>query len=118
MSQPRIAKSLYRIAKTFPPGDDEYQTAQDRLGELGEHIPEAVRRSWDALSAYDTEAGARKRVKAARKGRRPLGDLIVRYDIPEGSGLTYEPSLGPGHYDIRGDVEELKRYLSDDYTEV
>lgn len=39
---------------------------------------------------------------------------IVCYDIPDGCGVTYQPSGEPGHYDIRGDFEELKRYLTED----
>jgi hypothetical protein len=46
-----------------------------------------------------------------------LGSVSARYvvcfDIPAHCGVTYEPSGPPGHFDIRGDLEELKRYLSD-----
>ena len=42
-----------------------------------------------------------------------LGNMIVRYDIPDGSGITWEQSGEPGHYDLRGDAEELKHYLAD-----
>jgi hypothetical protein len=121
VSEPRIAISLYRIAKTYPPGDAEVLTAQERYGAPGEHIPEDVRRTWDALSAYDSEERAVKKIEVARSAKRRgrwLGDLVVRYDIPEGSGIRFNPSLGPGHYDIRGDVEELKRYLAADYAVV
>lgn len=38
---------------------------------------------------------------------------VVCYDIPDGCGVTYEPSGEPGHYDIRGNMEEMKRYLTD-----
>ena len=38
---------------------------------------------------------------------------VVAFDIPDDCGVTYEPSGPPGHFDIRGDMEELKRYLSD-----
>ena len=88
MNQPRIVKSFYRVAKTFPPGDEEYLTAQQRRGDPGENVPEHIRASWDAVSAYDTEDGARRKARAARKSRRPLGDLIVRFDIPEGAKIT------------------------------
>lgn len=42
---------------------------------------------------------------------------IVRYDIPEGSGVECEPSIEPGHYDIRGDIEQLKLCLAKDFKE-
>ena len=115
MSRPRIVKSFYRIARTYPPGDDEYLTAQQRYGDPAPNANEAMRRSWTGLSAYDSEEGARAKAKRL-KGK--LGGLIVRYDIPEGAGITWDPSFGAGHHDIRGDVEELKRYLSDDVVDV
>jgi hypothetical protein len=42
-----------------------------------------------------------------------LGNHIVRYDIPDGSGITWEQSGEPGHFDVRGDKEELKGDLAD-----
>ena len=48
-----------------------------------------------------------------------LGTLIVRYDIPEGAGIAWEKSgKVPHHYDLFGDREGLKRYLSDKVTRV
>ena len=38
---------------------------------------------------------------------------VVCFDIPEDCGVTYEPAGESGHFDIRGDLEELKRYLTD-----
>lgn len=51
---------------------------------------------------------------AARNATRDLGKFIVRYDIPAGSGIsaTATPNITPGHYDLRGDMDELKRYLA------
>lgn len=40
---------------------------------------------------------------------------IVRYDIPEGSGVPYEPTPPPGHYDIRGNLDELRSCLVPDF---
>ena len=39
---------------------------------------------------------------------------IVSYDIPDDGGVAYEPSGPDGHYDIRGNFEELKHYLTAD----
>lgn len=39
--------------------------------------------------------------------------IIVRYDIPEAAAITWEPSGEAGHYDLRGDKEELKRSLTE-----
>ena len=48
------------------------------------------------------------------RGRR--GNLIVRYDIPEGRGVTWEQGRrDPHHYDLYGDRDELRRYLVLDF---
>lgn len=72
-----------------------------------------MRGSWDALSAWDTLEAA-----VAFAGLMSSARCVVWYDIPENSGVTYEPSGVPGHFDIRGDFEELKRYLSSDKMEL
>lgn len=108
-------RSFYRIAKVYPPGEDEYLTARQR----GRLLPVAATgelvRSWDGLSAYDSEEGARQQAKRLR-GR--LGWLVVRYDVPARSEIVWEKSLGPGHYDLFGDPVELRRYLSDAVVDV
>jgi hypothetical protein len=108
-------KSIYRIARTFPPGDDEYLTARQRYGSPAPQSSDAVKRSWDGLSAYDSLDRARRKAKQL-KGR--FGSLIVRYDIPEGSGITWEASFGGGHHDLFGNVAELKHFLTDEVTAV
>lgn len=110
MSAQRIIASFYRVAKAYPPGDDEYRTARDK----GLHPPDELtatelRAFNDGYSFYDSEDGARGQAKK-RKGK--LGTYIVRYDIPEGSGIEWEKTLGPGHYTLFGSKEELKRYLA------
>jgi len=101
--------SFYRVAKRYPPGDREYLTPQDKFGDPPDHETPERMASWDGLSAYDTEDGAR------RAGRQftHLGNVIVRYDIPEGAGITWTPSMAPGHVDLRGDKEALKGFLTD-----
>src|SRR5215213_12018599 len=49
--------------------------------------------------------------------------FVVSFDIPEvcfgaqdACGITCEPSGEPGHFDIRGDMEELKRYRTSGLT--
>jgi len=106
--------SFYRVAKRFPPGDREYETRQERQGDPPADLPDEVKRSWDALSMFDSEEGARR---AAERWPH-LGRRIVRYDIPEGAGIAWEQSGLPGHYDVRGDKEVLKRCLADFVAEV
>jgi hypothetical protein len=69
--------------------------------------------SWDALSAWDTLEAASVASRNMRSAR-----FIVWYDIPEHCGVTFEPSGSPGHFDLRGDFEELKQYLSADMVEL
>ncbi len=102
-------RSFYRVAKRHPPDDREYRTPQDKHGDPPANKPDEEKRSWDGLSSFDSEEGAR----AAGQQFTHLGSLIVRYDIPEGAGITWTPSMEPGHYDLRGDKEVLKRYLTD-----
>jgi hypothetical protein len=61
-------------------------------------------------SAFDTAEAA---VQLAKRMRVKLGRVIVRYDIPEGVGITWElvpGDEGTGHFDLFGDKEVLKRY--------
>jgi hypothetical protein len=92
-------KRLYRAAERYPPAVRGRQLPPD--------ASEETRRSWDALSAWDTleavMAVARKSVSAR---------YVVWFDIPDGCGVTCEPSGEPGHFDIRGDLQGLKRYLA------
>ena len=46
----------------------------------------------------------------ARRFKR-LGRYISRYDVPEGIELTWRQTIEPGHYDLRGDKEALRRCL-------
>jgi len=106
-------RTFYRVARTCPPGNDDYTTASERRGGAPPppYVPPERHRSWyDGLSAYDTIAVARA---CAIRNRGKLGSWIVRYDIPEGRGITWELFPGDeedGHYDLFGDREELKSY--------
>jgi hypothetical protein len=115
MSDSQRIRSFYRVAKTYPPGDTEYLTARERRGDPPAGASEELQRSYDGLSAFDSSEGARA-LALRLKGR--LGRLIVRYDIPDGSGVVWEKTLGPGHYDLYGDKSELKRYLTEVVEEV
>jgi len=108
----RSGITLCRAAKRVPLGDDEYLTWQEKKGDPPPHYPEPVRKSWDALSSYDTEE--RMRAKALENPR--LGKFIIRYNIPAGAGVSWTPSIEEGHYDLRGDKEELERYRDPEYV--
>lgn len=68
-----------------------------------------MRRSWDALSAFDTDEGTRRQARRVPR----LGRYSIRNDIPSDCNIIVEQTLGPGHYDIRGDKHELHGYLAD-----
>lgn len=98
---------LYRAVGKYPPKDSEYLTPAEQGRALPEDATEEQRRSFEALSAWSTVDGARKAARRRRSAR-----CIAAYDIPDNCGVTYEESLESGHYDIRGDYEELKTYLA------
>jgi len=108
----RIAIRLFRVAKQFPPAHAEYLSPQEQGRKQRPGLSDEQKRSWDALSCWDTEEGARKLGQAFPK----VGSLIVRFDIPEGAGVRWEQTIEPGHYDLRDDKEELKRYLALDFV--
>lgn len=99
---------FYRVTKTNPPTDKDYVTRYERLGEPPEDISEELRESYKAHTAFDTVEGARDQARQVPG----IGKYIFRYDIPEDAKLIWKQTLGPGHYDIWGDKEELKRYLT------
>lgn len=110
----RTHRSFYRVAKRYPPNDREYLSAQEKRGAPPPDFPEAVKESWDGLSSWDTEDGAR----SAALDVPHIGKVIVRYDIPEDGGITWTATEPPGHYDLRGTKEELKRCPTDFVADV
>lgn len=74
---------FYRVSKHYPPDDRSYVTPRDKLWEPPIDASDEKKRAWDALSAFDTEEGTRRQARMFTH----LGNLIVRYDIPDGSGL-------------------------------
>jgi hypothetical protein len=103
----RAVTTFYRACKTNPPTDKDYQLLFERKGHPSPDLPEDVRQSYYAFSAYDTVAGLKAQIRQIRG----MGRHIFRYDIPQGSGMTWKQTLAPGHYDLWGDKEELKQYL-------
>jgi hypothetical protein len=99
-------KSFYRVTKSNPPSDADYVTRLEREGPPPAHLPDEVKESWDAFSAFDSADGA---LAKARRFKR-LGRYIMRYDIPAEGGIAWKQTIEPGHYDLRGDKETLKRY--------
>jgi hypothetical protein len=105
----RPVKTFYRATKRYPPTDKDYLTRQERQGNPPPNVPQEVRDSWDALSFYDTFEGIERQIRLVPA----IGRHIVRDDIPESSGITWNETQPPGHFDIRGDKELLKQCLVD-----
>lgn len=61
---------------------------------------------------FDSEDGAREASLAT--GCR-IGRFIVRYDVPEDSGITWQQYGPAGHFGLRGNIEILKSLLASDY---
>lgn len=103
-------KRLYRAAERFPPRDKEYRS----LAAKGIAAPEGATaeqlRSQTGLSSWDTVEAAMRVAERMRSAH-----WVVAYDIPGGRGVSYEQTNEPGHYDIHGDMEELKGYLVEDF---
>ena len=117
MSQPRERTfyRFYRVAKSVPPPDDAYLTPRERGRKPRAGASAADQRSLDGFSAFD-DLG-----EAIEQGRRipQLGRFVVRYDIPEGGGITWEQSgKNPHHFDLLGDKDVLKRCLTDEWHEI
>jgi hypothetical protein len=110
MSDGETHRSFYRAVKSNPPADRDYVTPQERRGDPPPHLSDEERRSWDALSFYDTKEGVRHQARLIPA----IGKFVARYDIPHNVGITWEQTIAPGHYDIRGDKDVLKSCLTDD----
>lgn len=115
MSERRAIRSFYRIATAYPPPDDDYLTAHERGRRPRPDATEEERRSFNGLSAFDALEAARRQGRRFRR----LGTLIVRYDIPIGSGIVWEQSgSDPHHFDLFGDREQLKQFIAADVLDV
>lgn len=106
--------SLYRAVTKQVPVAKDYRTPQAAGRALPENASDEDRAGWDALSAWDTAEGAANAAQVMRSAK-----WVVRYDIPEGHGLRYEPSPPPGHYHVwtGGDHTELHGYLALGFAE-
>ncbi|MGH2616744.1 MAG: hypothetical protein ACRDJC_16035 [Thermomicrobiales bacterium] len=105
----RPARIFYRATKRYPPTNKDYITRQERLGDPPEDEDEEVRKSWDALSFFDSVEALEQQIREIPA----IGRHMCRYRIPENAGITWEASGNPGHFDLRGDKEVLKECLVD-----
>lgn len=105
--------SLYRTVTRRIPVARDYRSPQAAGRALPVDASDEDRAGWDALSAW---VSAELAAEAARPMR--SAHWVVRYDIPAGHGIRYEPSPPPGHYHIwiGNDFRQLHGYLAPDFA--
>lgn len=104
--------TVYRSAKTFPPGEREYVPAANQPGRVI-HGNARAKRASRGLSVFTTAHAVRKNMR-----RFPaLGQYIVRYHIPQGADFTLTHLLGAlEHLTLEGSgMLELADYLDDSW---
>lgn len=103
-------RTFYRALKKNPPTDRDFMTPREQRGEPPETLTPEQRRSWESLTFYDTKEGVRRQA-ASVPG---IGKHVARFELPEDAGIAWEETLHPGHFDVRGDREVIKRALTED----
>lgn len=109
---PKIAMTLYRGVSTFPPAPKDYRTYASRGRMPPEDASEDDLRGWNALSSWISAELAHNAAAGMLSAK-----YIVRYRIPDGAGVRFEPSPPDGHWHIWDDSEELHGYLDQDFKE-
>ena len=96
-----MAATLYRIVARDPPTLDDFTSNQARSKQPRLPADLEVLRLWNGLSAYATEAQARRKALSAPY----LGDYIAKLIIRDDSPIQRERTLprSPGHHTIWGE---------------
>jgi hypothetical protein len=98
-----------------PPSDDAYLTPRELGRKPRAGATEQDLRRLDGRSAFDDLQEAINIGRTFPK----MGRYVVRYDVPEGCGVTWEPTGdNPHHFDLCGDKEAHKRCLTDEWHEI
>lgn len=103
---------FYRVTKRVPPEDDFYDRPREKYDIIPAGLSDEDKRAWDAWSFYTSESGARH----CGEVRTHLGGWSVRFQIPEGSGLSWDKSDETGHVNIRGYKDTLGRCFDHSYS--
>ncbi len=103
-----MARRFYRIVRANPP------TLRDFTSNAGLDRPPPNQTAetpclWSGPWLQATQAQARNRAHDLPR----LGRHIARLDIPEGGSITWEETLGRGHYTLWGPAAEIARCLVD-----
>jgi len=98
-----VPRTFYRIIVAETPTRDDFLSHAAKRKPCYSKDPR-VRRSWDAVSVFETEDQARR--KATEFPR--LGAYIAELEVPDVGPIIYERTFEtPGHYDLRGEPDQL-----------
>jgi hypothetical protein len=100
-------RTFYRIVKHDPPTPDDFLPHSARRPPPGRNPTPEQRASWDAVSTYINEDGARAQALAVRETGRSLGDFIAKLVIPEGAVVAVGAISARGHCDLTADARVL-----------
>jgi hypothetical protein len=78
-------------------------TSPAALGKPYTHPDQSLRRLWDGISCYATEAQARRNARRFRTH----GAFIAVIRIEAGAPIRVEKTLGSGHYTLWGSPADL-----------
>lgn len=97
------ARTFYRIVLTNPPTEADFLSNQAKGLPL-RHDTEEARRLWDGISAFDTEARARR--MALRYPQQ--GGFVAELRISASGAIRFERSTATrGHYTLWGEPADL-----------
>jgi len=102
-----MTRTFYRVCLSDPPTRIDFVPAS--VLKPGRRAPQnpALRDLWEfGVSVLATEDAARRKALGWAP-EFPLGEYIACLAIPDGSSVTAQKTLGPGHYTLRGDPEAM-----------
>ena len=96
------ARRFYRNVRSDPPTVADF-TSNEALGIPPRHPDPETLRLWDGLSAWATEAQARRNAR-----RFPaIGRYIAAVRVEDHAPIRVERTRGPGHHTLWGEPAEL-----------
>ena len=93
--------TCFRVSRVNPPDVNTF-TSNYALGKPPRGPELTDPRIHKGISVFDTFAAAAARTRAF-----DLGNFIAELQLDAGTSITFEKTLGPGHYTLTGDPQEL-----------
>jgi hypothetical protein len=99
-------RTVYRIVRNNPPTLADFTSNAAKGLPLRDDSPE-MRRLWDGISVYATEAQARNKATQFPY----LGAYLARLDVPDGAAVRIERTIrnSRGHHTLWGNPADLLR---------